>query len=363
MKIDLWHFPRTELAQQVLGLFENGLSSALVFFAPRRMGKTEFLLKDIQPLAEKKGFETLYFSFLDSGATSQLNFTNTLIRFADKTGLERTSKSALTRIRKISADVAGVGGGVLEFDSSKDKPLDLLTLFDSLSKHGKILLLLDVVQVLAQHESNHLFIAGLRTALDMHKDTIKVIFTGSSREGLRRMFSQASAPFFHFGQNLPFPELTRQFTDHLSSVYKKITKQSLDPDLLWDSFQEMDCVPQLARSLVERLALNPNLSIMTAKEQLLSDVFNDRAYIEVWDKASKLEQILLSEIAIGTESFFSELVRQKLAKLLGIKVLAVSSTQSALRVLQRKQLVGRSPNRSGYFIDDPNFKRWLLNHE
>ncbi len=125
----------------------------------------------------------------------------------------------------------------------------------------------------------------------------------------------------------------------------------------------MDCVPQLARSLVERLALNPNLSIITAKEQLLNDVFNDRAYVEVWDKASKLEQILLNEIARGTESLFSESTRQKLANLLGIKALTVSSTQSALRVLQRKLLVGRSADRTGYFIDDPNFKRWLLNHE
>jgi len=39
--IDLWHFPCTELEQQVLALFVSGLSNALVFFAPRRMGKTE----------------------------------------------------------------------------------------------------------------------------------------------------------------------------------------------------------------------------------------------------------------------------------------------------------------------------------
>lgn len=362
MKIDLWHFPRAELAKQVLGLFESGLSSALVFFAPRRMGKTEFLRKDIQPLADKKGFETVYFSFLDSGATSQLKFTDTLLQFADKTGLQRTQKSTFARIRKIGADVAGIGGGVLELDTAKEESFDMISLFTSLSKHGKILLLLDEVQVLAQYDSNQLFIAGLRTALDMHKDTIKVIFTGSSREGLRRMFSQSSAPFFHFGQNLQFPELTRQFTDHLSLVYKKITKQILEPDLLWDAFQEMGCVPQLARSLVERLALNPDISILTAKEQLLNDVFNDRAYIELWDKASKLEQMLLNEIAQGTESLFSEMNRQKFAKRLGIEELAVSSTQSALRVLQRKLLIGRSPDRSGYFIDDPNFNRWLLNN-
>ena len=40
---DPWHFPRTELAKQILGMFETGLASSLTFFAPRRMGKTEFL--------------------------------------------------------------------------------------------------------------------------------------------------------------------------------------------------------------------------------------------------------------------------------------------------------------------------------
>ena len=72
--------------------------------------------------------------------------------------------------------------------------------------------------------------------------------------------------------------------------------------------------------------------------------------------------MLLNEIAQGTESLFSETNRQKFAKRLGIEELAVSSTQSALRVLQRKLLIGRSPDRSGYFIDDPNFNRWLLNN-
>lgn len=44
---DPWHFPRTELAKQILGMFETGLASSLTFFAPRRMGKTEFLRKDL----------------------------------------------------------------------------------------------------------------------------------------------------------------------------------------------------------------------------------------------------------------------------------------------------------------------------
>ena len=58
---------RTELAKQILGMFETGLASSLTFFAPRRMGKTEFLRKDITPLAEQFGWHIFYFSFLDAG--------------------------------------------------------------------------------------------------------------------------------------------------------------------------------------------------------------------------------------------------------------------------------------------------------
>jgi uncharacterized protein len=361
MSKDLWHFPRSDLAQQVLGMFEAGLSSALIFFAPRRMGKTEFLRKDILPYAEKKGWKIFYFSFLDIGERVQEEFTNSLANFAEKNGAISNKNSILSRVRKIGAEAVGVKANI-EFEKSENIS-DMKSIFSSLAEKGKILLLMDEIQVLAIKCSNDQFIAGLRTALDINKDLIKVIFTGSSREGLRRMFSQTSAPFFHFGQNLPFPELSREFTDHLANVFKKVTKRNLDKNLLWDNFLKMDKVPQLARSLVERLALNPNITISEAKEQLLGDVFNDRAFAEIWENSSKLEQILLKEIADGTEAIFSEKQRTIFAKKLGVPNLAVPSVQSSIRVLQRKNLIGKLPDRSSYFIDDPNFKSWLQHIE
>jgi predicted AAA+ superfamily ATPase len=69
MKVDIWHYSRSTLAKQVLGMFESGLSSALIFFAPRRMGKTEFLLKDMATAAKKNKWHVLYFSFLDVSKT------------------------------------------------------------------------------------------------------------------------------------------------------------------------------------------------------------------------------------------------------------------------------------------------------
>ncbi len=358
MKKDLWHFPRTALAKQVIEMFNSGISTALVFFAPRRMGKTEFLCKDIQPYARKSGWKVFYFSFLDAGERVQELFTTALLRFAEETGCI-TSNKLLSRVRKIGGGIASIKAE-LELRDAKDNQYSMLDVIACLASESHVLLLMDEVQVLTQHAENGLFIASIRTALDLHKDDVKVIFTGSSREGLRRMFSQANAPFFHFGQNLPFPELGREFTDHLAGAFEKATKRSIKKEDLWRAFNEMEKVPQLARSLVERLALNPNLTITEAKSQLVADIFSDRGFVEIWEHSSKLEQLLLREIANGIESLFSEKTRDILAQKLGIDAIAVPAVQSAIRVLQRKSLVGKLPDRTGYFIDDPNFKSWLL---
>ena len=359
MSKDIWHFPRSALAQQVLGLFETGLSSALVFFAPRRMGKTEFLRKDIQPLAVKKGWAVLYFSFLDTGENVQEEYVHALTNFAETIGAISTTNSLFSRVRKIGAEAAGVGKASVELTPIQNAILDMKAIFSHLANHGKIILLMDEVQVLTRHETNQQFIAGLRTAFDIYKDSLKIIFTGSSREGLRRMFSKSTAPFFHFGQNLPFPDLDQQFTDYLSNAFYDVTKRRLDNQVLWDTFITMDKVPQLARSLVERLALNPNQSIVEAKESLLADLSDDRAYVGVWGESSVLEQLLLREVANGPGGLFSENRRLTFAKTLGVPTITVPSVQSALRVLLRKYLVGKLPDRAGYFIDDPNFKSWL----
>lgn len=358
MRTDPWHYPRKELANQVLTLFKTGLSSALVFFAPRRMGKTEFLCKDMAPLAEGQKWKVFYFSFLELGDLASYYFIQALTRFAEeKCGLGEDHKW-LKKISKITGEAAGIKAGI-EFKETKQSAKGLNEIMAYLAKQNHILLLLDEVQSLAQDASNLNFIAALRTSLDIHKDNIKVIFTGSSQEGLRRMFSQAKAPFFHFGQNLPFPEFDKDFTDHLAQMYQKVTSHKVSMDNLWKAFQEMQKIPQLARALVERLALNPGLTIEEGKKQLLEEIFDARAFIEIWANCSALERLVLQEIAEGIRGIFSGKVREKLAKKLGIEELSPSTLQSAIRVLQRKELIGRLPE-SGYFIDDPNFKNWLL---
>ena len=357
MSKDIWHYPRRELAQQVLGMFNSGLSSALVFFAPRRMGKTEFLLKDMKPLAESNDWSVLYFSFLDVGSEPKRAFTLALMQFAVDIGATKWSKLQ-KYIKKVSAGVGGLQAGI-ELREPEQVSYSLKDIMAILAQYKSVLLLLDEVQVLACHEQNRDFIATLRTALDVNKDTIKVVFTGSSRQGLGNMFAQSDAPFFHFGQNLNLPDLGKDFTDHLAQVFCQTTGRQLDKQALWQAFQALDKIPQLIRSLVERMVLNPQLTIDEAQKQLMQEVVDERDYTSIWHQRSLLEQLLLKAIANGDRALFSQANRQYLADKMGIEDLPVSTVQSAIRSLQRQHIIGSLPKRGGYYIDDPNFESWI----
>ncbi|MDR1967865.1 MAG: ATP-binding protein [Burkholderiaceae bacterium] len=354
---DPWHFTRTALAEQVIGMFDTGLSSALTFFAPRRMGKTEFLRKDITPVAEAHGWHVFYFSFLDADSEAAAVFVDALTAFSrGESWLARTSNKLFGRVSKVSGGAGGVQAGI-EFRPGAQE--DIKAVIHRLAtEHRKVLLLLDEVQALAKPIHTSL-VAALRTALDMHKDQVKVIFTGSSREGLRRMFSQASAPFFHFGQNLPFPQMERAFTDHLATVFKRITRRPLDKDALWLAFVEMGHVPQLCRALVERMTLNQGLTLEKAQQALMQEVHQGRDYAQDWERCSALEHLLLLLIADGGVELYSASVREQLAHRLGVPDMAVSSVQSALRSLSRRGRVFKAEASPEYEIEDPVFREWL----
>ncbi len=358
-KFDGWHYARDALAQQLMGLFESGLSSSLTLFAPRRMGKTEFLLKDVAPLATEMGWQVFYFSFLDTELNAESDLTQALHAFLQNLSTLKATKTFFSHIAKVGVSVVKVGANV-EFKNVQAPALDVKTLIAELAAEGKTLLLLDEIQILAQYEINARFIASLRTALDINKDQVKVIFTGSSQEGLRRMFSEAKAPFFHFGQNLPFPELDRGFTDHLADCFTQITKTNLNRDALWDCFIKMRKVPEWIRALVERLVLNPNASLTPLCTQVLSDFTEARSFVETWNQCSALEQKLLLKIAHRESGFFREDIRTTLAKDLGASApLPLHTIQSSLRSLERKTLIGRNFERGSYQIDDLEFLEWL----
>ena len=55
-----WHFPRPKLAQSYLTLLRDGSGDPICLQAPRRLGKTTFLLTEVIPAAIKAGYLPVY---------------------------------------------------------------------------------------------------------------------------------------------------------------------------------------------------------------------------------------------------------------------------------------------------------------
>src|SRR5581483_10367765 len=222
--LDPWHYPRTELARRAFALIEKRLANALVLFGPRRICKTEFLIRDLGPLAEKAGHRVVYASFWQSPLAPAATLLAALdhgLRGRGLAGqLERLAQGLGSKI-KIGAKLPGVAEAGAEIDLAGLKgapPADLMLLMDQLlgrlaRKTKPTVLMLDEVQELATQAANRPLVAALRTSLDKRRDGLAAVFTGSNRDALAAMFSDRQAPFFHFATAIDLEPLGPPFVD------------------------------------------------------------------------------------------------------------------------------------------------------
>jgi hypothetical protein len=87
MTRDPWHYPRTDLADQYLKTLDIGLIKSLALFAQRRMGKTEFLRKDLVPAAEQAGYITIYVSLWESREDPEAVLLDAIQKAAEGEGI------------------------------------------------------------------------------------------------------------------------------------------------------------------------------------------------------------------------------------------------------------------------------------
>ena len=146
MSID-WHYPRKDLTEKVLIAYEQGLSDTLTLFAPRRMGKTEFVLLDLIPAAAQRGYTPVYVSFWenkDDPTSSLLAAIN--VALEGSSWWKRTTKKIASARLSVHANAAGEVGGSFDVgkrSGSEPDPDTLRALKEALStlvaKHERIL--------------------------------------------------------------------------------------------------------------------------------------------------------------------------------------------------------------------------------
>ena len=369
MVVDLWHFERGEFTSRVLTLLVGGPGQALTLFAPRRTGKTEFLLKDLEPLAEERGHRVVYASFWQaplSPLAVLLHALETSLRRGTFRDRVRSSAVALAPKLKLSAPAAGMEAA-LDLTAIRGRPpADLLLhmdeLLDRVSRRRKeTILLLDEVQELARSRDNAPLVAALRTSLDTRGGRLRTVFTGSSREGLAAMFSARQAPFFHFATPIELPPLAESFVDHMLEAFHTVSRRTLDRKDALTAFVRLHANPHFFRVLIEQLLHDPELAIAPALARVRDRIALDLGYPDTWLALTAIQRATARALAGGADRPFGQPFRQRVGGKIGEPALSAGRVQAALRRLER---VGLADTHTGrWALVDPEFAAWIREHD
>ena len=350
---DPLYFPRARHAEHLINLLADGIVNTLTLFAPRRMGKTQFLLNDIRPAAEAQHIDVFYFSFMDTNSHPELRFQQSLLEFAD-------NRSASSKLKKWLASIESID--ILGTSINRQQATEHISVSEIISvlAQGKqpVLLLLDEIQELARIDGTAPLIRSLRTGLDMNKTRVKTIFTGSSTNGLRQMFNDNKAPFFQFSHPIDFPKMGQEFTDFLADIYRDRTGQDIDKPAFYRWFERLEYIPMHARTIVQDMIINPALSLEDAAALRLAHLYDDTDYSDTWRELKALDRQILKHLAHGEFSPYKQETREQLAREMGIDALSTSQMQAAMRRLERADLITRDAA-SQWAFNHPDLKGWI----
>jgi hypothetical protein len=362
--VDPWHFARPELARKYLQTLEIGLISAQALFAPRRMGKSEFLEQDLIPAAQKFGLLTAYLNLWDAREHPRGAVISALARAGSPRGLSALIKKLKGPLKKVkaSAKVTGLAEGSLEAELAEDPKFtgpalsELLRSFDRPNR--RLLLVLDEAQVLASPANSDLT-HSLRAGLDIRKQTIKVIFAGSSESSLRRMFGRATEPFYNWAPIEPFERLGAEFVTAMTLKVNQLSRYPLSEREALRAFEALKRTPEFFRRYLQRYLSYAELGSRAALDDTLAHVFSDSGYRTTWDRLLPADKAVLRALAQEVSDLHSLAARKRLGEELGLgKPAPLDTPKNALRRLQKDELVMKLEY-GHYQIQDEGFVEWL----
>ena len=247
-----WHFARPELASKLLKIFSVGITANIALIAPRRKGKTLFLLSDLAPQAQSEGFIPIYASLwqnMDSPHEGLIAALEEAVSAA--ANASKIKRLCDAKIKKASVTNEMLGRVDIEFSGSPQKALpdDLMKLdrliddLVALANNKTVLLLVDEIQHLATSTSFDPLAHALRTSLDKRQGSVKAVFTGSSRHYMNLLFNESKSPFYHFVDQVPFPDLGIEFIAFLRKKLHTEHSLSFAISSLQQAFDDFDQSP------------------------------------------------------------------------------------------------------------------------
>jgi len=366
--MDIWYFPRTKLAESYLKTLKIGISSNLAIIAPRRKGKTLFILQDISTIAKKENYLPVYASLWQN-----INSPHEGIILALEEAIEALDNKISfirlfnTKIKKASLGNELIGKVEMEFADNPKKPTgkdlilidQLLTKLQQKAKNKTVLLLIDEVQHLATSSNFDSLAHALRTMLDKRLGKVKAIFTGSSRHYMNLLFNESKSPFYHFVEIAPFPELGNEFIEFLSENLYARHKLSISTEKLDQAFFSLDQSPYWMMKVISHI-ITFNTNLNEALDYILQLIEATEGYEQIAKKMKPIDKIVFLALSSGLSPFSKGLL-EKIDRETAIKGI-FPNVQRSLKRLIARHLVSQI-EKGEYKIEKPGLSRYLLNEK
>lgn len=354
---------RPALATSYLHLLAAQPGRPIALFAPRRVGKTYFLDRDLTPAARQAGMLPVY-------ADIWLNIEAPLeaINHALEEALDDVIVPTTGAGRLAKTPVKGVGafGASLSLgDEPKRRDLParpelrfdaLVSRLATLSKRT-VLLMLDEIQSLGKTEGGTRTIGSLRAVLQKRKDQVCAVFTGSSQEELSAMTMTAGAPMYQFTQMLTFPYLDESYLKQLAAHFSDVHPvKRLDLQALERAFAHIGSRPALMKDIVKSMSAEGMVDVALGLRRFVESgplVASWKALFDDRDRLDQLTLIALAHRLAPTSKATIELLAQA-----GPVDVTLSKIRTALLRLKKERILSKPG--ADYLIDDPLFADYLL---
>ena len=361
-----WHYPRTAFAEEIYGMLIDGPYHAVRMFGPRRTGKTQFLLRDLGPLAEARGHRVAYASlWQNQGAPLGTLLYQLRAALGAKTFVERFSGRANTVDIRFKLKIPLIGDGEIAVDlgeaNGTPPPEQLLALEYYCGRLANArrpaFLLFDEVQQLAKAPGGVDIVAALRTALDTRTNALVSVFTGSSQDELRRMFSNRDAPFFRFAEQRDLPMLGSAFVHHQLAMQSTVSRRVIDQATAAEMFSRLECNPGYFRKWMDRMSSLPDATSEQAFEAIQDEIAEEFGYRQRWIRMSTLHRAMARLVAENEPDPFGKAGAERLTKLSRAPAPSPQKRQTAMKYLERHDIVLKGE--LGYLLPDPIFAAWI----
>lgn len=362
--MDIWHYPRTTLAEFIINGMSKNLLQRVSIFALRKRGKTQFIKQDVVPMCHQLGILPIYVDFWLEKDDPESIFIKSVLAACNKNEGFIKKLGKMFNIKKLGVSA---GGQKIEVESGeKDNSVDLFTVFERLNELDMpVLLLLDEVQHLATRKEFESFTAALRSFVVNRDDkNVKCIFTGSSRDGLSRLFKDSKAPFYNSSQTLDFEELDIDFVVHELKAFESVTGGvELDKDKALEILVGQNRAPARFVELLQNMVLHKVHDLDVGVKRFDKErEESENEFTNTYEQLKSIDIAILKLIAANeAKGLFSQAGIAKVNAFVNHNDVEASkwSIKNSVDRLKAQGLV-YSPSRGKLEIENHDFKDFIL---